>query len=83
MREREREFHFLILLLIQAVLNYYLHFFIPPELHAYGEKINALVICYNIKVHYLFSTDKGQPMNEQRLDLNWGDTYRHIKAHYH
>jgi len=24
---REREFHFLILLLIQAVLNYYLHFF--------------------------------------------------------
>ena len=69
--------------IINPNCDYYLHFFIPPELHAYGEKINALAICYNIKVHYLFSTDKSQPMNEQRLDLNWADTYRHIKAHYH
>jgi hypothetical protein len=62
--------------------NYYLHFFIPPELYEHHEKINTLVICRNVKVHYLSSTNKDQPVNEQRLDLNWNDIYKNISYHY-
>lgn len=68
---------------INPKCNYYLHFFVPPELHCEYNKINTLAICGNIKVHYLLSNgDKIQASNVQRTDLNWNDTYKHIITHY-
>ena len=60
--------------------NFCLHLLIPPEIHNYANKINSLVICTNIKIHYMAVKSPHlidcNPM--QRLELNWDDTYRHI-----
>jgi hypothetical protein len=62
--------------------KYYLHLLIPPDLHNYANQINSLVICPNIKIHYMYSIHKDVAMNEQRLDLNWNDVYKNISVFY-
>ena len=65
---------------INPQCKFYLHLLIPPELHMHDELINKLQICNNVKIHYMLSIDYSQPINEQRLDLNWSHTYNFIKT---
>lgn len=58
--------------------NFCLHLLIPPELHYNSIKINSLVICSNVKAHYMLETLQNQPKNEQRLELNWTEIYTGI-----
>jgi len=76
----ENVYYFIIAIQnINKDCSFYLHLFIPPELHQYKTKIDSLCICANIKAHYLTSVDPSQPKNEQRLDLNWKEKYQLIK----
>jgi hypothetical protein len=63
---------------INPECNFCLHLLVVPEINAYKDKINALVICTNVKVHYMISNSHYQSKNEQRQDLNWEETYRYI-----
>jgi len=67
---------------INSNCNFYLHLFVPPEFHYKADVINELIICNNIKVHYLTSNASIHPNGLQRHDLNWSETYKHIQYHF-
>ena len=58
--------------------DFCLHLLVPPELHCNASNVNLLVICSNVKAHYMLETSPNQPKNEQRLELNWTDIYKSI-----
>jgi hypothetical protein len=61
---------------LNANCNFTLHLLIPPELHNQADKINLLVICTNVKIHYMVVNSPHLiESNMQRLELNWQDIY--------
>lgn len=67
---------------INSNCKFYLHLLIPPEFHHKSTVITQLLICGNIKVHYLTSNPSIEPNGQQRHDLNWSETYKHIQYHF-